>query len=244
MDTQTNPLLQLEPQKQQQLVDLVENGDIETVADATGMSRRQVLMAAAALGVGALGGGMTAREFIQQAEAAASTSDSDGNVGLPGDRVDVFADGVDSTSVNTDTAKTTNQTYAILTRGSNSNSTSSGTFINPYTGDSKDRRNEVSSGQLNPDQSGEYTIIASIKIDGNTQSGDLLRAQVYDVTNNTALGPEDQRSVSTAAPDMQFFFGATLTAGTTYEIQVTNQNSSFVVKSANAEGRIYKTVTQ
>jgi len=102
MDVEANPLLQLEPDKQQQLVDLVQEGDVEAVANATGMSRRSVILAAAALGVGTIGGGVTAKELIQEAQAAASTTDSDGNVGTPQNPVDIFADGISSSSLNTD----------------------------------------------------------------------------------------------------------------------------------------------
>jgi hypothetical protein len=102
MATQEHPLLSLEPAKQQQLVDLVESNDIEDIATKTGLTRRQILGIGATLaGSGALGG-FAATEAINPAQAQADTGDSDGNVGLPTDRVDVFADGIDSNSLNTD----------------------------------------------------------------------------------------------------------------------------------------------
>jgi hypothetical protein len=73
-----------------------------------------VLKIAAALGIGSLAGGGAASKLVGSAAAQADTSDSDGNVGLPGDRVDVFADGVDAAgpveapSVSTDDASVTN----------------------------------------------------------------------------------------------------------------------------------------
>jgi len=105
-----NPLLSLSQDKQQKLVDLVEDGNINAVADATGMERRDILKIAAALGVGTVAGGISAQELISEARAAASTTDGDGNVGLPGDRVDLFAESADVTneissgSINTDEA--------------------------------------------------------------------------------------------------------------------------------------------
>lgn len=102
MATQDNPLLSLAPEKQQQLVDLVESNDIEALATKTGLTRRQILGIGATLaGSGALGG-YAATEAIDPAQAQADTGDSDGNVGLPTDRVDVFADGIDSNSLSTD----------------------------------------------------------------------------------------------------------------------------------------------
>jgi len=50
---------------------------------------------------GALGGG-AALGAVGSAAAAASTSDSDGNVGTPSSRIDVFADGVNATQVEDD----------------------------------------------------------------------------------------------------------------------------------------------
>jgi hypothetical protein len=72
------------------------NADLDKLAQVTGTSRRDVLKIAAALGIGSIAGGGAASELVGSAAAQADTSDSDGNVGLPGDRVDVFADGVDA----------------------------------------------------------------------------------------------------------------------------------------------------
>jgi hypothetical protein len=116
MDVEQHPLLKLEPDKQQQLVDLVQEGDVDAVADATGMSRRSVILAAAALGVGTIGGGVTARELIQEAQAAASTTDGDGNVGTPQNPVDVFADGISSNSVNTEQLGNNGSTVTLTDR--------------------------------------------------------------------------------------------------------------------------------
>lgn len=60
------------------------------------MTRR----AALALGAGATAGAAGAGGFVVgQASAAASTADSDGDIGQPGDRVDAFVDGVDVKSI-------------------------------------------------------------------------------------------------------------------------------------------------
>jgi len=59
-----HPLLQLSPEKQSQLVDLVENGEIDAISEATGLSRRQILQVGAALGVGSVAGGLSASELV------------------------------------------------------------------------------------------------------------------------------------------------------------------------------------
>jgi len=99
MEQTEHPLLSLSSEKQQQIVDLVDNGNIGEIADKGGMTRRQVLQVAVALGAGATVGGYSVDQIIGEARAAADTSDSDGNVGLPSDPVDVFAEGIDANSV-------------------------------------------------------------------------------------------------------------------------------------------------
>jgi len=108
MSTGENPLLELSSDKQAELVQLVENGNLDSIAEATGIDRRTVLQIGAALSVGSIAGGLSARELVQEARAAADTTDGDGNVGLPGDRVDVFAEAIDSNSVSTESAEVTN----------------------------------------------------------------------------------------------------------------------------------------
>jgi len=75
---------------------------VDQTAEQTGIPRRDILKGAGLLAAGSLAGGISAQQaierFVQEAEAQASTSDSDGNVGTPSDPVDVFADGIDATS--------------------------------------------------------------------------------------------------------------------------------------------------
>lgn len=99
MATEENPLLNLSTGEQRKLVNLVKYGDIQEISEETGLSRRQVLGIGGALLASAGVGGVTADQIIQEVKADASTTDSDGNVGLPGDRVDLYADGIDSNVV-------------------------------------------------------------------------------------------------------------------------------------------------
>jgi len=127
-----HPLLQLSPEKQSQLVDLVENGEIDAISEATGLSRRQILQVGAALGVGSVAGGLSASELVRKVRADASTSDGDGNVGLPGDRVDVFAEGVDANSVNTGEERigSTSSPLSIEQKTATLDGTDSTTWVN------------------------------------------------------------------------------------------------------------------
>lgn len=65
-----------------------------------GLTRRQALSAIGAMAAGATLG-TAIRESIGTASAAASDTDSDGDIGTPSDRVDIFAEGIDANSVNT-----------------------------------------------------------------------------------------------------------------------------------------------
>jgi hypothetical protein len=85
--------------------------DVDAIAQQTGTSRRQVLQIIAAVGVGSIAGGVSVSQLVSKAQAQASTSDSDGNVGTPSDRVDVFADGVDASVIDTEKIGTS-QRYA------------------------------------------------------------------------------------------------------------------------------------
>lgn len=101
------PLDALSYKEQHELVKIVNgnrvardpNGNTWSISDFLGMgfTRREAIKL-----VGLVAGGMALGGAITEVVSAqASTSDSDGNVGLPGDRVDVFADGVDANSVST-----------------------------------------------------------------------------------------------------------------------------------------------
>lgn len=73
------------------------------------LSRRDALKALGMVGGGAATGAIGGATLTQGAKADASTTDSDGDVGQPNDRVDGFFDGVDATSVSAD--ETQNKNY-------------------------------------------------------------------------------------------------------------------------------------
>jgi len=62
-----NPLLQLSAEKQRQLVEVVENNDIDSIAAQTGLTRRQVMGIGVALAGSAATGGVAANEVIGNA---------------------------------------------------------------------------------------------------------------------------------------------------------------------------------
>lgn len=93
-----NPLEGLSEDEQQALAELAQ-ARVES-----SITTRDFLKAAGVIGTGAVLGGGAIELATQDAAADASTTDDDGDVGQPGDRVDVYADGVDANSVDTDDA--------------------------------------------------------------------------------------------------------------------------------------------
>lgn len=76
---------------------------LETDPD-TNLPRRDLLKGAALLGTGAAIGTGGAFAATGQVAADASTTDTDGDIGTPTDRVDAFLDGADANSIDTDEA--------------------------------------------------------------------------------------------------------------------------------------------
>lgn len=129
-----NPLDDLTPKQEQALAQLAEQR-----ADAS-TGRRDLLKA---LGIGALGigAGSAATEGLTEAvgtASAQSTSDSVGDVGTPSDPVDVFAEGIDSTSVSTDSLSVTQYRdeadYLIYDRGGTIYAWKAGTETEEFSG--------------------------------------------------------------------------------------------------------------
>lgn len=146
-------------------------------------------------------------------------------------------------SVSTDEADVTNETSVEATRAADSASTSAGTWINAYDSESKDIRGELnSSAQFSPDESGDYFITIGIDIRGSTSKGDLIRTRVQNVTDNSTVDNSFfQAPASFAIQNSPYI--VTLDSSKTYELQITNSDSSFqALSNDNAVGRITRSV--
>lgn len=89
--------------------------DLRQAKEEGRISRRDALKVAGALGLGGVVGGAGGASMFGTAAGGASTSDSDGNVGLPGDRVDVYADGVDGISAGLENVQYTGNVLHTIT---------------------------------------------------------------------------------------------------------------------------------
>jgi len=215
--------------------------DVDAIAQETGTSRRQVLQIIAAVGVGSIAGGVSVSQLISEAQAQASTSDSDGNVGTPADRVDLFADGIDAngaefnsnditgvSSLSTEEANVTNETFISATRSSSANNVSAGTRTNIVDTQNIDNRGEFNSNQqFTPDKSGWYRIYAHARF-GDGSDGDRYIIEVEDVNSSSVI--------STATPEITDSSGnprtyvallVELTSGTTYQVRAANSDSQY-----------------
>lgn len=133
-------------------------------------------------------------------------------------------------------SEVTGETSIRLTRQNDSSSTSAGDFINPYDTVDQDPRGEID-GNLHfiPDKTGDYKITVSAAFSGgSTQSGDATNCRIRDLDNGANLGTASQlANSSTFYGGIWAFPSVTLTAGTAYELEITNFDSSFVLSSAD-----------
>lgn len=77
--------------------------EAEDAASMSSLSRRDILALGSVFGLSTVLGWVGGQQSVQKAAADASTSDDEGDVGQPDDRVDVFADGIDGKSASIDT---------------------------------------------------------------------------------------------------------------------------------------------
>jgi hypothetical protein len=98
-DSEENPLLELPPNRQEELINAYERFEDSDAADDPAVNRRGVLAGIATLITGSAIG--TAGYQLSTEEVAAATA-AVGQVGEPGNTVDVYGDGVTANSVDTD----------------------------------------------------------------------------------------------------------------------------------------------
>jgi hypothetical protein len=133
-------------------------------------------------------------------------------------------------SLDTGEADVTNETFVRLSRASQSSSTSANTFINCYDTVNKDARGEASNGQIVPDESGEYVIQGNIILEGSTTASDLLAFRIVNVDDGTfPSNGTFNETINDVTPVVAFNLSVELTAGKTYELQITNRDNSFKV---------------
>lgn len=196
---------QLEEQQQRLVQGAVDSqGRAWSVSDFLnmGLTRRQALTAIAAIASGATLG-VAIQEAVGVAEAGASTSDGDGDVGTPSNPVDVFADGVDATSVTTDEVNVANlgpRAYLSTNQTISANTTTKVTFDSETFDDEAEF--DTANHQFVAEDSGRYSISATLLYDKAISSGVPIQALIYvngsrvaDCRKNTAASSYSSVSV-------------------------------------------------
>jgi len=156
--------------------------DVDAIAQETGTSRRQVLQIIAAVGVGSIAGGVSVSQLVSEAQAQASTSDGDGNVGTPADRVDVFADGVDASVIDTENANIGGRQLVTLDPNGDLSSATATDTLTISLADSYDFV-QIRFNSLNTDSSG--TTVRDIGLQVNGVTSGYARYRVSGSTNGS-----------------------------------------------------------
>lgn len=147
-------------------------------------------------------------------------------------------------SVTAGEADITNETFIRATRGSNTSSQTSGTFVNIFDGESKDVRDEFdASQQFSPDETGEYFISFFIDFRGSTAAGDDIQVRVRNVTDGLNETPQMRQGVGSATfTTGEFTHVFDLDSSKTYEFLATNLDNSFEIGASNTEGVISRQI--
>jgi hypothetical protein len=218
------------------------------------MSKRDFLKAAGVLGTGAVLGGGAASEFTGDAQAAASTTDADGDIGTPSNPEDVFADalavfdgannqigsfdetGIETPSLNTEQASITNETYVEAYLDTSITGVAAGNYTNALDTEIDDSRGEFSSNQFTPDETGTYSVIGGVRMRGGA-SGDDYVARLHKPSdgNNAMFWQYTNHGGNTTLP---ILYQGELIGGTVYELQVQNLDSSYEVESGADQTRV------
>jgi len=219
----------------------------QKVASAVGgVTRREMLAGAGILGGGALLGSGGTAALTGDAQAAASTTDGDGDIGTPANPEDVYADalavfdgannqigsfdetGIQTPSVNTDEGDITNETFVKATLTSTKSGLASDTYHDIADNEVADNRDELD-GSFNfvPDKTGWYkvTIVVNTANGGDQDEYELV---VYD--NDADTYEERLRAHSSGAGyGDAVTLTLELTSGTSYAVQIKNRYSTFVL---------------
>lgn len=152
---------------------------------------------------------------VDQVSKHAHTSDTDGGEKVYPDRAFVLAE--QSSDVTIGTAGT----YETV----------------PYDTVVKDARGEFSGGQFVPAETGFYCIVARAEF-GVGADQDELKLQLYDVDAGASVTENEERASGPGNRNRSLVSELELTAGTTYEIQATNSDSTDTVNGKPKRTRL------
>jgi len=116
-------------------------------------------------------------------------------------------------------------------RGSDSASTTAGTWINAFDSESDDRRGEFNSSQeFVPVDDADYAFNGTVEFRGSTTGGDKVQVRLQDLTNGSTVQILEERTATDSTPIVPFSGRAEgLTAGDKYVVEARNANNDFVI---------------
>jgi len=137
-------------------------------------------------------------------------------------------DGSSLQSLDIGSATVTNSTFIQSERGSNSASTSSGTWVAIADTEQEDNLSEQdSSFNINVDESGWYEVFATAQI--GCSDGDTIQCAIRDVDAGSSLFRNSQVVGGGVSQDVGLAATVNLSAGTNYQVQGRNGSSSFKI---------------
>lgn len=200
------------------------------------ISRRGALGALAGLGIGGAAGALG----TQTARAGASTSDSDGNVGLPSDRVDVYGDGVDTNSLSAAQTNITNETL-VNAYLSTDQSISAGNFAKiGFDSKNKDDRGEfdTTNNTWSPDETGWYWFGVRVQFAVGAD-GDRLGVRVEDTNGNFVCWIHRGNAGGTDHHQYKATVLRQFDSAVTYQVMARNNTSSDTVNGGDGTTNIW-----
>lgn len=144
------------------------------------------------------------------------------------------ADAVAFEAVETGQASVANETFVRGQRGSATSTIASGTYVNIFDGASKDVRGEFNgNAEFAPDKSGEYlvNVVPDIR---NNSAGDTLSFRIYNTSVSKTVGSIARAEATGTADTPVFTRVVRLTEGDSYELQITNNDSSYSVETVSS----------
>lgn len=220
------------------------------------MSKRDFLKSAGVLGTGAVLGGGAASELTGDAQAAASTTDGDGDIGTPANPEDVYADalavfdgannqigkfdetGIETPSVDTENLNITGEVLVDADKagGQTQSLTASNWVAITYNNENEDITEDFdpAAGTFTAPESGHYrwTIAPVLDIGAD---GDRIQVRIRNVTDGT--NARNAPSISVGSADSQGFpfdLPVELSQGKDYRPQVRNLDSGDTVLASTA----------
>jgi len=235
-------LADLDDDQREEMGALMETLGYDEAASIVRPTRRGLLKSGATGAAALVAGGLMGTAATDRATAG---TQSTGTWGGPSDVQDLYVEDIFDSgdnnpmsfpgdgSVSIGTLGITNETFVEASRSSTAGSNSSGSWVNIVDTEDEDVRDEFnSSQQFSPDVTGKYDIIAQWAV-RNGGSSDRIGFRVRNITDGTnAILKDTEPWDASSFAEPHWSATVELNSSKTYEIQVTDKDSSFEVNDS------------